>query len=117
MFDKTVLTCEQMVDPGIFNQQSRFLYIVDQTNVINGTRPQDILLAGNDHVGKHMHTTVIQRVLTKNPLMAKYNFYAPNIFVDKPQVFYLNTWSPLEKFTSKNDAYISMFQFNGKAKL
>ncbi len=111
IFEDTVLECEQKIDPGIFDQRAKFLYILDEVNVndIDETKPEDILESGNRYIQMHRQTSVIQ------PLgqAGKFKFYGYNAFKSKMEL--KSIWQPGQQSLEWTDLFWDVSNFHGKS--
>ncbi len=115
VFDGTIIDCQQRVDLGIFKQESRFVFIVDQENVMNGTRPEDVLVLSNNlNVQRHKQTAVVQRKLKSPDSMVTYQIYTKDMVNSKPKIVLRNTWTSKNPLKTIKDAFWDDCQFNGK---
>ena len=113
IFDRTILTCDQKIEVGIYKHHAKFLFILNEYE-----KNLDKIFTYNEYLKKHQHVSLIQSL--PFGLEQKFKFYGFNFYYEKtnaPKTILNNVWSKSNLFKSLKDVFTDLSQFKGTIKM
>ena len=108
IFDKTVLKCKQKIDTGIYNPQSKFLFVANQNE-----KNLNKIFAKNEYLTRHRYVAIFQAL--PFGIDQKFKVYGHDIAnQDNFKEMILNhLWSASTPFKVVDDAFTPLSNFKG----
>ena len=110
IFDKTVLKCEQKIDAGIYNRQSKFLFVANQNekNLVK-------VFGKNEYLTQHRYVAVIQSL--PYGIDQKFKVFGNNLANqdESEKLIFNHLWSTTNRFKVIEDVFSSVSDLQGKA--
>ena len=108
IFDKTVLNCQQKIDTGIYNPQSKFLFVANQNE-----KDLKKIFSQNKYLTRHRYVAILQSLPFGTD--QKFKVYGNDILnQDDGKGMILNhLWSGSTPFKVLDDAFTPLTNFDG----
>ena len=113
IFDKTILTCDQKIEVGIYKPNAKFLFVLNEHE-----KNLDKVFTYNEYLKKHQYVSLIQSL--PFGVEQKFKFYGFNFYYDKinaDKTVLNNVWSKSNRFKSLEDVFTDLSQFKGTIKM
>ena len=111
VFDATVLKCDQKIDRGIYNRQSKFIFVMNQNE-----KNLEKVFTKSEYLKKHQNVAIIQSL--PFGVDQKFKVYGNNIATEKDIEITINhLWSTSNPFKDIEDVFAPKSNSKGKVLL
>ena len=108
IFDKTVLNCIQKIDTGVYNPQSKFLFVANQNE-----KDLNKMFGKNKYLTRHRYVAIFQSL--PFGIDQKFKVYGHDIVnqADNKKMILNHLWSAATPFKVLDDAFTPVSNFKG----